>query len=111
MTKSQKHTYASTKLVELDNIADMYDTSGGTNIEFRKNIDKMRKFYRKMMEDGGREFPGEFIESRVQTPINKLRDLDDYQGKTARTNVHLDSLDEVLNDKPSPKQKRSNNNE
>ena len=49
MTKSQKRAYASEKLVELDNIADMYDKSGGTNTEFRKNIDKMRKFYRKML--------------------------------------------------------------
>lgn len=50
MTKSQKRVYAADKLVELDNIADMYDTSGGSNIEFRKNVDKMRKFYRKMLD-------------------------------------------------------------
>lgn len=57
MTKSQKRVYAADKLVELDNIADMYDTSGGNNIEFRKNVDKMRKFYRKMLDED-KQFPG-----------------------------------------------------
>ena len=37
----------------------------------------MRKFYKKMLEDDSprKVYPGEFAESRVQTPISKLRDF------------------------------------
>jgi hypothetical protein len=38
MSISQKKDYASDKLVELDNIAEMYDKSGGMNMDFRKNL-------------------------------------------------------------------------
>lgn len=60
MSLSQKRDYASDKLVELDNIAVMYDKSGGMNMDFRKNLDKMRKFYRKMLEDDQptKQYPG-----------------------------------------------------
>lgn len=77
MSVSQKHDYATDKLIELDTIAEMYDKSGGMSMDFRRNLDKMRKFYQKMLEDDQptKQYPGEFVVSRVQTPINKLRDL------------------------------------
>lgn len=77
MSVSQKQDYATDKLLELDNIAEMYDKSGGMNMDFRRNLEKMRKFYRKMMEDDQpmKRYPGEFVVSRVGTPINKLRDI------------------------------------
>ena len=36
------------------------------------------------------------MESRVQTPINQLRDLD-IKAETTKDNLHYDSLDEALN--------------
>lgn len=38
MSLSQRRGYASDKLVELDHIAEMYDKSGGMNMDFRKNL-------------------------------------------------------------------------
>lgn len=75
MTKSQKEEYVNDKLLELKNISEMYDKSGGKNNDFRKNIDKMQKFYSKMLEEEPQKTQfGDFAESRVQTPIGKLRE-------------------------------------
>ena len=35
--------------MELENISEMYDKSGGGNKDFKKNIEKMEKFYKKML--------------------------------------------------------------
>ena len=38
MSQSQKKDYATQKLLELDNIAELYDQSGGMSGDFRKNL-------------------------------------------------------------------------
>lgn len=77
MSQSQKKDYAVDKLLQLDSIDAMYDQGGGASMDFRKNVEKMRKFYKKMLEEGSpnKNYPGQFCESRVQTPISKLREL------------------------------------
>ena len=41
MTKSQREDYVSQKLLELKNISEMYDKSGGQNHKVRMNVEKM----------------------------------------------------------------------
>lgn len=38
----------------------MYDQGGGASMDFRKNVEKMRKFYKKMLEEGSpnKNYPG-----------------------------------------------------
>ena len=94
MSGSQKKDYAVNKLLELDNIAAMYDESGGMSMDFRKNMEKMRKFYNKMMKEEelpfGGNYPGEFVESRAQTPISKLRDLNENDEKMTKAPTRKD---------------------
>ena len=37
--------------MELQNIEDIYAKSGGKNEKFTKNVEKMQKFYKKMLEE------------------------------------------------------------
>ena len=60
MSESQKKDYATDKLLQLDSIDVMYDQGGGVSMDFRKNVEKMRKFYKKMLEEGlpNKKYPG-----------------------------------------------------
>lgn len=59
----------------------MYAQNGGNRQDFKANVDKMIEFYQKFIRqnqknDEEKEDSLKFIESRVSTPILKLRDLD-----------------------------------
>jgi uncharacterized protein YydD (DUF2326 family) len=51
MTKSQRLEYINGKLLELEGIRHMYEGGGGMNDDFMKNLEKMEKFYRKIMQE------------------------------------------------------------
>jgi hypothetical protein len=60
----------------------MYTKNGGNRKDFKGNVDRMIDFYQKFLKenegkdtDDGDDDSLKFIESRVSTPILKLRDL------------------------------------
>jgi hypothetical protein len=55
----------------------MYTKNGGNRKDFKGNVDRMIDFYQKFLkENEGKDTDSlKFIESRVSTPILKLRDL------------------------------------
>lgn len=75
----------------------------------------MRKFYHKMIAESGLpmggNYPGVYVESRVQTPISKLDDLEDDEGlspqkkrgRGTRKELAPDALDRELQSKLSIK--------
>lgn len=50
MNHSDKIEYAKVKLDQLSEIKDLYLTNGGSNQEFRNNVDKMIQFYQKLLQ-------------------------------------------------------------
>jgi hypothetical protein len=100
MSASKRHQYATDKLVELNSIATLYDKNGGANVEFTKNMEKMKRFYERMLNEI--HLPREeqcFSEksggSRARTPISKLQELEQLENSTIKSKPrYLDSLDQ-----------------
>ena len=84
--------------MELQNIEEVYAKSGGKNEGFRKNVEKMQKFYKKMLQENSTKQSqfGSFAESRVQTPIGKLRESNLQSPVSMKEKTFHDSLDQEI---------------
>jgi hypothetical protein len=57
MSPSERQYYAECKLLELEQIGEMYNRNGGRNGKFRKILEGMKQFYREM---GGKGESGDY---------------------------------------------------
>jgi hypothetical protein len=96
MAVKDRIQYAKVKLDELNDIKDLYVKNGGTKNEFKTNVEKMIEFYKKFLKENEEKQNGddnlvnssqELIESRVSTPILKLRELNEDELPTNRRRI------------------------